>query len=629
MKLTARIQKLAAELGARPRDCRFFGTREAGEEFSRILLSVTGRPGESELMRRARFLSVYAESFTPWNGSGDLLAGRNLFGGWREYFPNDRLQDGKCLAPNHGHIIVDYGMLLDLGIPGLRKRIETEMEPGDSREAFLLALNAFSRFVERHAETAMPDIAAVCRDLTKRPPNTFGEALQLVWFTQIFLHVEGLSSAAVSFGRFDRYLGRFTDGSPEDYELLCAFLLKCCEGDESQNLTLGGPGGENLLAQMVLEAMRELNLPQPSISVRFSPASSTEFRHAAFRLAANGSGQPAFFNDPVICRSLKYAKIPAERVHDWGIVGCYEASPQGDCAAFTVAMGESLPALLLEFLEIADQSDFDRFYAEFKLHLKTHYLEKMLPRMRERLETFGREQASPFESLCLGGCIGTGLPAGQGGSCCRLFGVQFMGLGTVVDSLLALKRQLPPDGARRMEGKFGSDSSFTNHLAADLAGFLGRLVLAGQLPGGFQPNPGLFWFGQDIRRRESSTPDGRRENEPVSYGCGPGHLLRRSEPTAILNSLAALPHELFSNGAPCQLTLSGPAHLEELVDGYFARGGSHLAFNLVDSSTLEEAIEHPELHSSLMVKISGYSARFVDLDRQWQQALLLRSRKGI
>ena len=627
MELTTRIRGLAAELNARPHDCRFLGTREAGEEFSRILLSVGKRPEESEPMRRARFLAAYAESFTPVNSSGDLLAGRSLFGGYRQFLPDG--QNGEWLVSNHGHIIVDYGMMLDEGIPGLRKRIETGMNPGETRDAFRLALDAFARFTERHAETAAPEIAAACRNLTERAPETFREALQLVWFTQIFLHVEGLSPAAVSFGRFDQYLGRFTDGSPEDFELLCAFLLKCCEGDESQNLTLGGEGKENRLSLMVLDAMRELKLPQPSISVRLGPESSPEFRHAAFRLAANGSGQPAFFNDPIVTRALEHAKIPPERARDWGIVGCYEASPQGDCAAFTVAMGESLPTLLLEFLETADEPDFDRLYGKFKQHLQTHYLEKMLPEMQKKLDYYGRETASPFESLCLGGCIESGLTAEQGGSRCKLFGTQFMGLGTVVDSLLALKQQLPPAEARRMEGKFGSDSECTDRLAADLAGFLGKLVLSRQLSGGFQPNPGLFWFGQDIHRRVNATPDGRREDEPVSYGCGPGHLLRRSEPTAILNSLAALPHELFSNGAPCQFTLSDPSYLEELVDGYFARGGFHLAFNLVESSTLEEAIEQPELHAALMVKISGYSARFVDLDPKWQQALLTRSRKGI
>ena len=248
-----------------------------------------------------------------------------------------------CAHRNHGHICVDYGKVLKLGINGLRKEI-SKMPESDNKKAFAQSLEAFSVFISRHN----------CAKLAEQAPDTFHEALQLVWFVQTFLHVEG-DAAAVSFGRFDQYLGSFLDKDLENgiiteeqaFELLCYFCIKCCEGDESQNLTLGG--NENRLSTLMLQVMSELQIWQPSISVRIGANTSEFFWDEALNLCAAGIGMPSFFNEPIVSTALKKLGIPYERAEDWGIVGCYEASPQGDCYPLTVAGGFVLPELLVGF----------------------------------------------------------------------------------------------------------------------------------------------------------------------------------------------------------------------------------------------------------------------------------------
>ena len=179
-------------------------------------------------------------------------------------------------------------------------------------------------------------------------PETFWQALQLMWFMHVFLYAES-SASAISFGRLDQFLwpflkrdladGRITMFDAE--ELVACLWLKCCEGDESQNVVVGGcdsdrNGAENPLSLLCLKVTRDLRVWRPSVSVRVGPDTSEEFWEEALRLCAAGFGMPSFFNDPVVIDAVMVAGIPVERARDWGIVGCYEATPQGDCLARTV-----------------------------------------------------------------------------------------------------------------------------------------------------------------------------------------------------------------------------------------------------------------------------------------------------
>ena len=185
----------------------------------------------------------------------------------------------------------------------------------------------------------------------------------MVWFIQVFLHAEG-NSAAISFGRFDQDLWPFLKidlakkkiNRGAALELLCCFLMKCCEGDESQNLIVGGSdldgsSMENTLSILVLEASRKIKVWQPSISVRIGKKTSEKFWKEALLLSTAGIGMPSFFNETVVAAGLEKLGIPSGRAMDWGIIGCYEAAPQGDSFPMTVAGGFALPSILLDFLK--------------------------------------------------------------------------------------------------------------------------------------------------------------------------------------------------------------------------------------------------------------------------------------
>jgi pyruvate-formate lyase len=64
--------------------------------------------------------------------------------------------------------------------------------------------------------------------------------------------------------------------------------------------------------------------------------------------------------------------------------------------------------------------------------------------------------------------------------------------------------------------------------------------------------------------------------------------------------------------------------IKSLFKTYFARGGCHLMVTVVDHGVLEDAVKHPENYPNLIVRVSGFSAVFVDLSPEIQQELLSR-----
>lgn len=367
---------------------------------------------------------------------------------------------------------------------------------------------------------------------------------------------------------------------------------------------------------------------------------------------------PSYFNDEVVISAIKTIGIPAERARDYGIVGCYEANPQGDTHGLTVAGNFSLPELLLQYLQSCQNYDsFVAFYDGFKKLLQTEYIKYILPRFQEIWDNIAQSDPSPFLGICLTGCLESGLTAEEGGARYSLFGVNILGLGTTIDSLHVIRElvytkrtfnmdyireQLNADFedqsfyllCRSMHGKYGSDSEFINKLVGDFSEFVALLVLMNKLMNGVRPYPGFFSFLQDIRKYVTATPDGRRSGERLSYGCGPTEYSPEKTLTSILNSAINVRHDLCACGNPLTLSL-GKSELakeeslqilKQLIQVYFNGGGFHLHFNIVNAETLEDAQQNPGNHDGLLVRISGFSAKFVNLDKQVQDAIITRTK---
>ena len=616
---------------------------------------------KEEIFRKAHFLSCFAIEIPVIIDENEIICGSLRF--W------DNM--GECR--NKGHIIPDYRTVLKLGISGIKEKISSHKT--EHSKAFLESVNAFSVFVERYAkkaleiyrETGNEDMKTVsdnCFCLLSNPPENFHQALQLIWFVHLFLHAEGCC-AAVSFGRFDDYLYSYykrdiENGVPEEKikELLMCFWLKTCEGDESQNLTLGGDI-ENELTFLCIEVTRELKVQQPSVSVRVNEKTSEKLWQKIVELIKCKTGMPAVFNDSVIIKSLKNIGVADDDAENYAIVGCYEANPDGKALGTTANAGSfCLNEILLEFLSLEKvYSAYSEFYDDFKKFLREKYNNDILKSFKENWKVIERDCISPFQSACMGGCLESGIATEAGGAEYTMFGINILGIGTLIDSIYTIKKVVFeekeyeytefinqvknnfPDKellkkCRSLPGKYGTDNAETNELANDLSVFIADLTDNGKICDGVIPYAGLFIFLGDVYSENySATPDGRMTGERISYGIAASDLCEGKTLTSLLNSAAHIANDRFADGNPLMFGINeklvsgkkGDEILKSLIKGYFEKGGFHVQINVTDSETLKKAKENPEMFSDLIVRISGYSEYFNKLDEDVQNSLIERS----
>jgi len=132
-------------------------------------------------------------------------------------------------------------------------------------------------------------------------------------------------------------------------------------------------------------------------------------------------------------------------------------------------------------------------------------------------------------------------------------------------------------------------------------------------------------------------PDGRRRGDPLVSSIGPRGEAPIESPTSIIQDATAFDHFRCAGGLtlnlrfPAELarTDDGLAAIRRLMEVYFGEGGMQLQINVVDSALLRDAQAAPEQFAGLLVRVSGFSARFVTLDRRMQDEIVARAELSV
>jgi formate C-acetyltransferase len=430
----------------------------------------------------------------------------------------------------------------------------------------------------------------------------------------------------------------------------------------------------NPVSYLAVEAMRRVNTQQPNFGIRLHRDTPIEFLDAVTQAMAGGLQNVQFFNDEAIVPALVNRGIPPEEARDYGLIGCVEPAVPGvsftssDAALFNLglclelALNDGRGRLFTDQLglPLGDPRSFAGIADVIEAYRRQvdHLVGLLVAALDVLAEVHAEFKPKPFISATTGDCLEHGLDLTWGGARYDFTGVQGVGSATVGDSLAALDALVFQQSHVTMdellaaldadfEGheplrqmlinrapKYGNDDEAADRFTRLAAEIYCQEVAKHANPRGGRYQPGLYSVTTHVALglAVGATPDGRRSGTPLSQGISPVQGRDRHGPTAAMNSAARLNHTLVSNGSAFNQKLNpaflrgskGPDVLAGLLNGYFRLGGMQLQWNLVDREMLRAAQQHPEDYRDLIVRVSGYSAHFADLEQIVQDDLIAR-----
>jgi len=589
-------------------------------------------------------------------------------------------------------------------------------------DAMDIAADAAILYASRHADLAekmaaaaddprrrseLERIAEVCRRVPAHPPRNFWEALQSYWFYHLGVITELNGWDAFNPGHLDHHLAPFyaadlADGSlnrERAKELLECLWVKfnnhpappkvgvtAAESGtytDFANINIGGvrPDGSDAVSEvsyLLLEVIDEMHLLQPSNNIQLSEKNSDEFLTAALGVIRKGYGFPSIFNcDAVVAELVRQGKS-LEDAREGGTSGCVEAGAFGK-EAYILTGYFNLPKLLELALNdgvdprtgnqlgprTGDPESFDAFDDLFEAwQTQVRHFVNVKHRGNLVIERLWAESApAPFLSLIIDDCIADGRDYNSGGARYNTSYIQGVGIGSLTDSLSAVKHHVFDRGGVSMEeflAALGADFEGSEDLRQRLLNKTPRYgndddraddimkrcfetffeavdglpnARGGEYHIDMLPTTCHIYFGSVI----GALPDGRPAGQPLSEGISPVQGADRRGPTAVLNSAAKMEH-LKTGGTLLNMKFtpqlldgeSGIKMLASLVRGYFAMDGHHMQLNVVTAETLREAQADPDNHRDLIVRVAGYSDYFCDISRELQDEIILRTEhKGV
>ncbi|MCX8205050.1 MAG: hypothetical protein N3H31_05315 [Candidatus Nezhaarchaeota archaeon] len=452
-------------------------------------------------------------------------------------------------------------------------------------------------------------------------------------------------------------------------------------GSLYQNLTIGGCDehgrpADNELSMLILQAGINVPTPQPTISVRWNEGLSEEFKLKVVECIKAGAGYPALFNDEVgIRRLLEATGATLEDARDWAPCGCVDVQICGRrMPMYAVPNTNNVKILELVLNNGVNPATGDRLI-NTGVDVEEASFEELVEAYRMALDLVVRKEAEYWNvamltkikmglvpllmSALLEDCVEKGKSCDEGG--CRYNDSAYLiscGMINVANSLAAIKKCVFEEGLftmrelrealkRNFEGyehvrrrllnapKYGNDDPYVDEVAAELYDTWSRTVqeYKNWLGQPYRPSTLSVTSQVVLGKACGATPDGRRAGEPLADGsCSayPGTDVKG--PTALLKSATRI------NALNLQSTLlnmklnpmavagyAGSKKLISLIEAYFKLGGYHIQFNIVDSNMLRDAQRHPERYPDLMIRVAGFTARFVELGRDVQDEIIRRT----
>ncbi|MFX1567236.1 MAG: formate C-acetyltransferase/glycerol dehydratase family glycyl radical enzyme [Promethearchaeota archaeon] len=443
----------------------------------------------------------------------------------------------------------------------------------------------------------------------------------------------------------------------------------------TQNILIGGvdkngTDNTNELTYLILRAIDESSVPSPNLVIRIHKKSPSQLYQEIAKVLAKGNNVIGLYNDELVVKSLMKYGIPLEEARDYGVVGCVGLSTSG--TSF-----DNTGAIFLNFakaMELTLGTDKTIISNHIKYNIEPtsfQSIEEILDGLSFNLKSMMRMaitaanayqeahkklKPTPLMSLCIKDCFEKGVDVNNGSAKYNFSGVHVTGFSDVIDSLAAIdwavfkekkiSMQVLIDALKKnFRGykdlhkyllnkcpKYGNDddrvdvyaTKATETLFKSVEGF--RSARGGEYRVGIHAMTTHVGFGIFT----GALPSGRKKGKPLVKDVAPGFTAKQGL-TSTINSITKSDLSLLGNGLACTINIDPEIArtqdgkiLESLLRAYVKLNGSHIQFNAVSLEDLKDAQKFPENYPNFMVRVSGYSARFIDLPKAVQNEIISR-----
>jgi len=442
-------------------------------------------------------------------------------------------------------------------------------------------------------------------------------------------------------------------------------------------LTRGGRDAVNELSFMCLDALERTLLPQPGLSAQISSITQPKFLLRCCEVLRLGTGMPAMFNADVMVLGMVNRGKTLGDARASSLNGCVAAFCDGKdrmastgyfnlAKALELALNDGVDRLTGEPLgpRTGDPrrfADLAEVLAAFTAQVE-HFVDMKVRYDNTVREIYARHCPVPFTSAVIDDCVATATDWHAGGSRYKIATMSGVAVGTVTDALSAIRTHVFEDRRfgmaeliealdRNWEGRevmrqtlinktphYGNDDDRADELAVLVQDIFCTAVERHTDCQGAKYWVDLLPTTSHIALGEvtGATPDGRKAGGWLSEGVSPVQGHDRKGPTAATRSVAKLDHAR-TNGTLLNVKINPQTvkndrdlhKLAALIRTYFSQGGHHMQFNIVDRDLLLEAMDQPERHRNLLIRVAGYSDYFTLLSREIQLEILSRAEHGV
>ncbi|MBO5059332.1 MAG: pyruvate formate-lyase [Clostridia bacterium] len=549
---------------------------------------------------------------------------------------------------------------------GLLAKYETADEYG--KRCIDAILNLSDRYKEEAKKQGRDDIASVLERVPRYGATNFREALQFFRIIHFSLWLEG--NYHNTCGRFDKYMypylkadmdkGIYTEETA--LELLEDFFLSfnkdsdlyvgVQQGDNGQSMVLGGMdenGNEvfNLLSKLCLKASENLLMIDPKINLRVNKNTPLEVYELGTRLTKAGLGFPQYSNDDVVVDGLLKLGYDLEDARNYAIAACWEFIIPKVGADVANIGALSFPKVVDKCLhnDLVNCDTFEEFIDCVKKEINIE-ADIICSSIKDLWFV-----PSPFMNVMMDCNIYEGGKYNN-------FGIHGTGIATGADSLAAIEKYVYNDKTISKRDLIEAvDSDFEKHSeilpllryeapkmgndddGADEKAVMLLKAFSDSLKGRTNCRGGIFragtgsamyylWHADEI----GASPDGRRKGEAFGTNFSASLFAKIKGPFSVIKSFTKPDFSGAINGGPLTLEFASSMFEDDdsinkvatLVKAYVDMGGHQLQLNAVNTELMKDAQAHPENHRQLVVRIWGWSAYFVELDKEYQDHVMMR-----